>query len=54
MLLLQVARFLFKSIGMLQKGKKLAPSAEYLQELAKGELKIEVTEEKLNCPFFVN
>jgi hypothetical protein len=42
--MLQVARFLLQGLRRLQKGKKLAPSAEYLQELVKGDLQLEVTE----------
>ena len=38
----------------LQKGKKLAPSVQYLSELAKGKLTIEVQEDNLNCPHFVS
>jgi hypothetical protein len=38
----------------MQKGKKLALSVEYLQELTNGKLSVEVREENLNCPFFVN
>jgi acyl-CoA oxidase len=53
-LMLQVARFLFKSVVALQKGAKLPPSAEYLQQLSKGKVAVEVKEELLNCPFFVN
>lgn len=52
--MLQVSRFLFKSLVALQKGKKLAQSAEYLKELSNGNLALDVTEESLNCPFFVN
>ena len=51
--MLQVARFLFKSIMNLQKGVKLAPSVEYLSELAKGKLAVDFKEESLNCPYFV-
>lgn len=52
--MLQVARFLFKSLVTLQKGGKLAPSAQYLQEMAKGNLSVDLKEESLNCPYFVN
>ncbi len=53
-MLLQIARFLFKSLVGLQKGSKLSPSIEYLQELAKGKLSVEVKEECFSCPFFVS
>jgi hypothetical protein len=52
--MLQVARFLFKSVVSLQKGSKLAPSVNYLQNLSKESLSLEVKEEKVKCPFFVN
>lgn len=52
--MLQVARFLFKALMRLQKGRKLAPSVQYLEELAKGDLSIKVDERSLDCPFFVN
>lgn len=40
--MLQVARFLFKSAISIQKGSKLAPSVEYLQNLTKESLILEV------------
>jgi hypothetical protein len=40
--MLQVARFLFKSLTTLQKGKPLAPSAQYLENLKKGNLSLEI------------
>ena len=52
--MLQVARFLFKSLAKLQKGGKLAPSVEYLTALTKGSLTIDVDVDHLGCPFFVN
>jgi hypothetical protein len=52
--MLQVARFLFKALMRLQKGRKLAPSVQYLEELTKGDLSIKVDEARLNCPYFVN
>ena len=53
--MLQVARFLFKSLNSLQKGKPLDLSIKYLEKLKKGNLSIEVkTEDSLNCPYFVH
>ena len=52
--MLQVARFLFKSLINLQKGKKLEPSVQYISELAKGQLNLTVEEKNLDCPHFVN
>lgn len=53
-LMLQVARFLIKNITNLQKGKKLAPSVDYLQALGQGSLKIDFNEERLGCPHYVS
>jgi len=53
--MLQVARFLFKSLITLQKGKPLAPSAQYLENIKKGNLSIETkSEDSLKCPHFVH
>ena len=52
--MLQVARFLFKSLVSLQKGKPLAPSVQYLDNLKKGSLSIEIKSESLKCPYFVH
>ena len=53
--MLQVARFLAKALTNLQKGKPLAPSVQYLENLKKPSLAIDLKDEKsLSCPFFVN
>lgn len=40
--MLQVARFLFKNLVNLQKGKALPPSIQYLEDLKKGDLTIDL------------
>ena len=40
--MLQVARFLAKSLNTLRKGKPLDPSIKYLENLKKGNLSLEI------------
>ena len=52
--MLQVARFLTKSLTDMAKGKSLAPSVQYLQELKKENLTLIVTQDNVGCPHFIN
>lgn len=51
--MIQVGRFLLKSLSQLQKGKPLAESAKYIQKITGGDFGVEVKEGSLDCPFFI-
>jgi hypothetical protein len=52
--MLQVARFLIKSLANLQKGKKLPESIKYLEHLKKGTTTATITDIKsLQCPYTI-
>lgn len=53
MLMLQVGRFLMKSLGQLQKGKPMAESAKYIEKITEGNFAVQLKEGSLDCPFFI-
>lgn len=54
-MLLQVGRFLLKSLDQVQKGKPVAESATYFADVLKNNNSVDVkSEESLNCPYFMH
>ena len=52
--MLQVARFLLKSLTALLKGKNIEESVSYLKLLTEGNLSVEIRDpNQLNCPFLI-